>query len=1014
MKSRKVIALLLGLCLFSGLLVPGSAADADDAGTDKGMAISKTATVNADGTYTITLEAYATGSKIITEVNKDIPTDIILVLDQSGSMENAIGTVSFKPYVDEGGLFGTTHTRNKDHYENRHNGGNENLYYPLGDGAYAPVSVTAEEKAVYTQLPNYTNNSTYYSNRNNLYEKVGDEYKEVSVKREGYWPNYSYTYTFSSESITSIGRDTTPNLGTHAPLYARSIETIYTYTYVDANGELQTIGTSTGADTVFGTTLYQKVTNTNGGDSRIDALRSAVSAFANSVAAKAAGEDGQLGTADDIDHRIAVVGFASQSGYGNNTELLSVSGNNSGSVGVAYNSASNQNYKDALQNMNTQAGQTMVTNAINALAAEGATQVDLGVEMAQRILAANPVSGDQQRNRVVIVFTDGSPTTSSGFQLNVANDAISEANTIKSGGATVYSVGIFPGADPTSAGTKPSRNLDKNSSSIPAASNWFMQQVSSNNGTPQTPSYYLSAADAGTLANIFQQISNNIESGGSSTTLNESAVIKDIISPYFTVPEGTVARDISLETYKCTGKSGDAYTWSRNSNAMGATAFINGDQVSVTGFNFAENYVGTETGADGKVTYCGNKLVISFKVEIKDGFLGGNDVPTNSSAGVYENGDAETPVMLFNQPLVNVPIQNVTVTAEDKNVYLLSDITAAELMENATAKVGDVTLDLTKANDSEKPYGLEPWQTAYVDISLALVDDTGTETNILNTGFTGLTDDQKYGLKVTVTPKTLTPNTDQGAMANVQGDKQTQNVNVFKPELTYKDSEVWYGGAVPTREEFDDKNLYSEKWQHSSGSSESAKDYSTDADITMLGSAPSLTKAYTPDKNKIKDGKVNTMEDIPVDVAVKIGQTDVTNHTTFVHDDCGGKTCTVPEGKEFLLHVKDCQLTISKSGAPAREYGYDGFIFKVTDSKGQQVAIVAVSGNDSVTIGGLTYGETYTITEDGYWSKLYTCADVTKKLEAESTSVTMVNTFNNTNLLNGGDSATNRPAKTAE
>ena len=95
-----------------------------------------------------------------------------------------------------------------------------------------------------------------------------------------------------------------------------------------------------------------------------------------------------------------------------------------------------------------------------------------------------------------------------------------------------------------------------------------MQQVSSNNGTPRTPSYYLSAADTGSLSNIFQQISDNIESGGSSSTLTEESVVRDIISPQFTLPAGATASDITLETYACTGKDGDTYTWRQNDTAM--------------------------------------------------------------------------------------------------------------------------------------------------------------------------------------------------------------------------------------------------------------------------------------------------------------------------------------------------------------------------------------------------------------------------------------------------------------
>lgn len=208
---------------------------------------------------------------------------------------------------------------------------------------------------------------------------------------------------------------------------------------------------------------------------------------------KAKGADGTLGTEDDISHRIAVVGFASKSGYGDNTELLSIAGSNSGSVGVAYHNITDQNLKDVLQKVDTSAGQTMVSNAIDALAASGATRTDLGLDMAQRILSANPVQPNEKRSRVVIVFTDGAPTSFNGFEKDVADNAITYAGTIKTTGATVYTIGIFAGANAVSAGTEPSGDLDQNSKSMNSACNWFMQQVSSNNGTPRTPSYYLSA-----------------------------------------------------------------------------------------------------------------------------------------------------------------------------------------------------------------------------------------------------------------------------------------------------------------------------------------------------------------------------------------------------------------------------------------------------------------------------------------------------------------------------------------
>lgn len=612
---------------------PARDAGDTDPSSDNGMVVNKTSVYNEEtGAYDITLEAYATGSKVISTVTSDVPTDIVLVLDQSGSMGDDMGQLVYTAYS------GNTR-QNSDLYEKQ-----DNLWYKLSDGSYVAVTVTSRNDSIqYTPITNGRNNEDYdwwsdstytnlWDNKDNLYAKINGEYQKVTVSRSGYGNNRTYTYTLpdGTQIASSRGDDAAPTISStdDGYLYLASIDTtqtVYTYTYTDANGTVQTIGTSTGDSTNFtAATLYSRST-TDSGITRLEALKNAAATFANAVEEKAKGADGVLGTEDDISHRIAVVGFASKSGYGDNTELLSIAGSNSGNVGVAYHNITDQNLKDVLQEVDTSAGQTMVSTAIDALAASGATQTDLGLDMAQRILSANPVQPNEKRNRVVIVFTDGAPTSFNGFEKDVANDAITHAGAIKTAGATVYTIGIFSGANAVSTGTEPSGDLDQNSSSLNSACNWFMQQVSSNNGTPRTPSYYLSAADAGSLSNIFQQISDNIETGGSSSTLTEESVVRDIISPQFTLPAGSTASDITLETYACTGKDGDTYTWRQNDTAMGATAAIDGNNVSVTGFDFSENYVGTVTN-HGSVSYRGHKLVIRFSVKPQPGFLGGNNV----------------------------------------------------------------------------------------------------------------------------------------------------------------------------------------------------------------------------------------------------------------------------------------------------------------------------------------------------------------------------------------------------
>lgn len=970
MKKTKLLSLLLCLSLVCTLFVSGTTAYAEgESNLGDGMKISKTAEVIDDkGTTRITLEAFATGSKIITTETKDVPTDIILVIDQSGSMEDDIGQVKYQAYTGND-------TQNKNNYANRHNGGNGNLWHKLADGSYVSVSVT--KTTTYTELGSLVNYETswgsltsncYYYYANNLYEKAGDEYKQVTVTRKssGGW-NPTYTYTFSDgTTVESEGNSAKPDLGIHAPLYtpaADNNDTVYTYTYTDSTGAVQTIGTSTGVNTKFTPAFYERSTTTSGGGSRLDAIKNAATQFANAVAAKAAGKDGDINTtADNVNHRIAVVGFACGTTYQGtnynykNTEVFV------GSNQYKYGSAAQGQYGQAFQSMNTPAGISNINASITALAAEGGTLTNLGLEMANGIFNANPVQQGTQRNRVVILFTDGVPGWS-GYQSNVANAATTQANTAKNTyGATVYSVGIFSGADATSAGDQTGNETAK--------ANWFMQNVSSNNGTPRTPSYYLSAGDSASLNNIFQQISDNIQTGGSGTTLGSETVVKDIISPYFTLPEGASATDIRLATYECEGKDGDTYTWSSTSGGNGgASATVSGDTVSVTGFNFSENWCGTETDANGQTTVRGKKLVISFEVKPKDGFLGGNGVPTNTSAGIYENAAAEKPVKEFPKPTVNVPIQDVTVTAQDKNVYLLGTVTEEQLKDGATAKCGTVGLNLNETN-----YGLESWQTKFVEITTTVTDKDGNA--IPTTGLKDLTADGTYTISVKVKPNPQEPGIvpPTGTPATEKTGTATQNINVFKPELTFKDTEAYYGAAVPENLE---SNLKSTEWKHGT---------TTDTSVTMLGTKPELTITCAPDASKIADGKINTTDDIGVAVKVEIDGRDVTKpHTTFQHDKCN-QTCTLTGNDRFLIHVKTCTLKITKNVAGTNIDDGQSFIFQIT---GPGIAKrVVIQGSGSVTLKGLKVG-TYTVTEDTTWSWRYTPqggAEKTATLSAEKDS----------------------------
>lgn len=913
MKKTKIISLLLTLTLLVGVANPAALAiearAADGTTSGSGMEISKTAVYNAaTDDYTITLEAYATGSKVISTEKKDIPTDIVLVLDQSGSMANCI-------------VCG----KEMDGYDDYHT-------------QYTYTKATSVSASSWT----------------NYYVKIGSTYTKVNYcdgsHRQGHWNTIctggaGWYISTDSSSHTAENRFI-PN--TQDPTNG-----VQFYTRGESRREACT--------------------------SRLSSLKTAVTTFVNSVNEKAKGADGQYGTGDDINHRIAMVGFATGSytqslsypAYGN-TELFI------GSDQHNYNNDASSYYSSAFQDMNTTTGYNNVIASKEALAARGATCVDLGIDMANGIFNAyeNDYQYDEatkswNRNRVMIVFTDGEPAQYSGYSSDVADKAITNANTTKNTHkATVYTVGIFAGADATSAGNQKGTIAEK--------SNWFMQNVSSNNGVVQNPSYYLSAGDSASLNSIFQQISNNIESGGSSTTLSAETVIKDIVASQFELPAGAKDDDITLETYECTGKSGDSYTWRKNSDAMGANATVNETDgtVSVSGFNFAANYVGTVTN-NNNVSYRGHKLVIKFNVKAKDGFLGGNDVYTNASAGVYENSSATEPVLTFNRPQVNVQIKDVTITATDKNVYLLGDLTAEQIKSGASVKCGNVSLNLTKDN-----YGLESWQTEYVDITVEIKDKDGNTVTDLN----DLSEDTTYSVSAKVSPKTTNPTSDQGTKAVEKTGNASAAINVFNPELTYKDSSVYYGDTAPTDYS---SNLTSIKWKH--GTTE-------DSSVTMTGENPTLYMIYTPETHKIQDGNINTKEDVAVDVAVKIGTTDVTDKTTFVHTKCDAN-CTDPVNGKFWLHVKTCQLTVTKTGGA----GNESYVFTVYKD-GVKYSEVSIYGNNSETIYELPVGS-YTIAEESGWSWRWTAnngSTATLSKDVTSGTITCTNSSNGKNYwLNG-------------
>lgn len=306
-------------------------------------------------------------------------------------------------------------------------------------------------------------------------------------------------------------------------------------------------------------------------------------------------------------------------------------------------------------------GKSTLTTAIDRLssAPNGGTQTGQGMQQAQTLLDNSKYTGSNQaqRTQVVIMFTDGVPGDS-GFDISVANDAIKAAKTMKDNGVVVYTIGIFTGAEPSQLyGGSDNGSVGDYWSSETASANRFMNYVSSNfkaaadlgldyyyyyyyritkNYTRDSSSYYLTASDAAGLNNVFSSISSTI--GGSNSTLTNTATMVDVISQYFQLPKNYLD---SLKAYTVPFTGTDASgnrQWGANQTRY--TPSVEGDKVSVTGFNYSDNWVGFHTDKDGKQTACGSKMVLEIPIQVKDGTVG--EVPTNdlNNSGILDgNGD---------------------------------------------------------------------------------------------------------------------------------------------------------------------------------------------------------------------------------------------------------------------------------------------------------------------------------------------------------------------------------------
>lgn len=552
--------------------------------TKDNLHLSKGIELQSDGNYKITLEAYSTGTDTTTTTEKVVPLDIVLVLDQSGSMAHGFGN---------------------------------------------PIDKDSEENKELGQTEGYF---VYKSSDNNYYE---------ARFRNNNW-QYNNGYYWKGINNNSI--------------------------YI----------------------------------SRLTALKYSVTNFVNLVE--------QNAEANNVDHRIAMVGFASgsQNGDGSqsnylNTELFIGSNqyNYAGSSGKGSNqgaaTASSQ-YKNAFQSVKT--NKSNLTDSIEALDASGATHPQYGLEMANGIfeqnsnIITNSNGTTTERKRVVVMFTDGSPGNQ-GFTESVANKAITNAKNLKDTyKASVYSIGIFDGADPNGTSNE-NKFMNYVSSNYPEAT-----AMNATGNKIEKPIYYKTASNAGELSDVFESIQQSETTSGTTVTLTSDSVLRDIISDKFELPEGAEANSVKVYTADSNKVNEDgSITWNTRveDTSNKYTVSIDGNKVDVTGFNYSDKFV--------TASHSGQKLIVEILVNGLQSGIGMDSNDTEQAkSGIYENSSATTAVKNFESPTVTIPEYSY-VLDYGKKVTIPNTDESQSKAYSETTQINSTKAAPTKLTSIKKTYG---------------------------------------------------------------------------------------------------------------------------------------------------------------------------------------------------------------------------------------------------------------------------------------------------------------------
>ncbi|MBQ5950700.1 MAG: BspA family leucine-rich repeat surface protein [Lachnospiraceae bacterium] len=300
------------------------------------------------------------------------------------------------------------------------------------------------------------------------------------------------------------------------------------------------------------------------------------------------------------------------------------------------------------------------------------TSIDTGFLVANSILRANPLPAGSDRERVVILLTDGAQdgwleeaTAGSRVRLDqVVERAWETKNTY---GAEVYTIRLTGAGEDYmhyASSQHPDARGSYNGGTLTARSSYSFTWDTEKENTDKT--YAFDAQTKEALNEIFAQIAENVIY----TELDASAVVQDVLTADFDLPAGVTAENVKNYVKVYTEDYLGSDTWSTAQTDITSSVTVSlaksdaasdrFDTVRVTGFDFSANYPREANGGDPA---SGKRLVVKIPINASESNPGGIAQATNVEApsGVYKGPEDSTPLKNFPVPHVDVP---VTVTVK--------------------------------------------------------------------------------------------------------------------------------------------------------------------------------------------------------------------------------------------------------------------------------------------------------------------------------------------------------------